>query len=98
MAEQESIRRVKYNLGVAKPAYAIGDLGAERVVAGAEYRTYYSKCVGRKLIDRKGPWRTRLHFTFTESLGRHVLDRPFRCLDRRGARAPSCWRSAPSAS
>jgi SAM-dependent methyltransferase len=76
---------------VAKPAYAIRDLGAERVVevAGAEYRTYYSECVVRKLIDHKGPWRTRLYFTFTESLGRHFLERLFRYLDRRGARALS---------
>jgi SAM-dependent methyltransferase len=71
---------------VAEPTYTIRDLGAERVVevAGAEYRTYYSERVVRMLIERKGPRRTPLYFTFKERRGRHFLERLFRHLEARG--------------
>lgn len=73
---------------MADPAFAIRDLGAERVVLlnGIEYRTYYSERLVRMLIERKGPRRTPLYFAFKESRGRHFLERLFRYLDRRALR------------
>ncbi|MBI2554282.1 MAG: hypothetical protein HYV92_07640 [Candidatus Rokubacteria bacterium] len=57
--------------------YSIRDRGGERVltVDGREYPTYYSECVIRMLIERKGLHRAPLYFPFKATRGRHFLER-----------------------
>lgn len=73
---------------MAEPRYTLSDLGDVRVLAvdGREYRTYYSERVIRLLIERKGPHRAPLYFSFKETRGRHFLGPLFAYFDTRGIR------------
>jgi SAM-dependent methyltransferase len=69
--------------------WTLEDRGDERIltVDGVAHRTRYSERVVRLLVDRKGARRAPLYFPFKETRGRHFLERLFRYLDARGARA-----------
>jgi len=68
--------------------YQLSDLGDRRVlrVDGREHSTAYSERVVRMLIERKGPRRAALYFSFKETRGRHFLGPLLGHLRRAGAR------------
>lgn len=70
-----------------EPSWELLDLGDRRllIVGGSEYPTHYSENVIRMLVDRKGPRRAPLYFSFKETRGRHFLAPLFRYLRERGA-------------
>ena len=62
------------------------DAGDRRIltVDGCDYETTYSARVVRMLVERKGPRRTPLYFTYKRARGDHFLGPLFRYLDACG--------------
>jgi SAM-dependent methyltransferase len=67
-------------------SFRLVDAGDRRIltVDGCDYETTYSARVVRMLVERKGPRRTPLYFTYKRARGDHFLGPLFRYLDACG--------------